>query len=144
MSPKTILTRDFARHYLEMVAVMFLGMIALGLSAGWALEAVGSSWAQLRDEAPAAALGLMAITMTAPMSAWMYRMGHGWRLNLEMAASMIVPTLGAMGALAVGAADDLGVLLAVEHAVMLASMFLVMAVRPEAYSKPHHHEAVPA
>ena len=84
--------RHFLRHYAEMVVVMFLGMAVLGLPVGFALGAVDSSWADLRDDAPAAMLGLMAFTMTAPMAGWMHRMGHGARANAEMAASMIVPT----------------------------------------------------
>jgi hypothetical protein len=139
MFPKTVLTRAFARHYLEMVIAMFAGMVVLGLPAGLALKAVDSGWAELRDDAPAAMLGLMAITMTLPMSAWMYRRGHGWRPNLEMAASMIVPTLGVIGLLGAGALTDTDTLLVVEHVVMLAGMFVVMALRPEEYSGHHHH-----
>ena len=62
-------TRHFIRHYVEMVAVMFAGMAALGLPAGAALGAFGSSWSELTDTAPAAMLLLMATTMTIPMVA---------------------------------------------------------------------------
>jgi hypothetical protein len=133
-----VLNRHFARHYAEMVIAMFLGMIVLGILAGWALGALDSGWAELRDDAPAAMLGLMAFTMTAPMSAWMYRMGHGLRPNLEMAASMIVPTIGVIGLLAAGLVEDIGALLVIEHVVMLAGMFVVMALRPEEYSGHGH------
>ena len=70
----TVLNRHFARHYLEMVVVMFLGMAVLWLPAGWGSNP-GSSWADLQDEAPAAMLLLMAATMTVPMAAWMRRRG---------------------------------------------------------------------
>jgi hypothetical protein len=75
-----VVNRHFLRHYGEMVVVMFLGMAVLGIPAGFALSALDSSWADLRVDAPAAMLGLMAFTMTAPMAAWMARMGHrrGW------------------------------------------------------------------
>lgn len=141
MFSKNVLNRHFARHYAEMVVAMFLGMIVLGLPAGWALGALDSGWAELRDDAPAAMLGLMAFTMTAPMSAWMYRMGHGLRPNLEMAASMIVPTIGVIGLLAAGLVEDIGALLVIEHVVMLAGMFVVMALRPEEYSGHGHAPA---
>jgi len=36
----TVLNRHFARHYLEMVVVMFLAMAVLWLPAGWGLESV--------------------------------------------------------------------------------------------------------
>jgi hypothetical protein len=139
MFSKPVLNRHFARHYAEMVAAMVVGMVALGIPAGWLLGAFGSGWTELRDDAPAAMLGLMAVTMTVPMSAWMYRMGHGWRANLEMAASMIVPTLGVIGLQAAGIVTDIGTLLVIEHVVMLAGMFVVMAARPEEYSGHHHH-----
>jgi hypothetical protein len=141
MFSKPVLNRHFARHYTQMVIAMFVGMVALGIPAGWALGALGSSWAELREDAPAAMLGLMAITMTVPMSAWMSRMGHGWRPNVEMAGSMIVPTLGVIALLAAGIVTDLGGLLIIEHVAMFAGMFAVMALRPEDYSRPHHHHA---
>jgi len=40
-------TRHFVRHYVEMVVAMFLGMLVLGVPAGWALGAVDSSWSEL-------------------------------------------------------------------------------------------------
>ena len=137
----TVLNRHFARHYVEMVVVMFLGMAVLGVPAGWALGVAGSSWAELREDAPAAMLLLMAATMTVPMAAWMRRRGHGWRPTNEMSASMIVPTIAAIGLGAAGLADDIGRLLVIEHIAMLAGMFMVMALRPEEYSGHSRHQA---
>jgi hypothetical protein len=143
MFSKKVLNRHFARHYAEMVIAMVVGMIVLGLPAGWALGALDSGWAELRADAPAAMLALMAVTMTAPMSAWMYRMGHGLRANVEMAASMVVPTIGVIGLLGIGLVQDIGALLILEHVVMLAGMFVVMALRPEEYSGHGHAPARP-
>ena len=89
-------TRHFIRHYVEMVVAMFAGMAVLGVPAGWALGAVGSSWSELTDSAPSLMLLGMAITMTMPMVAWMRYRGHGRRANLEMSASMLVPTFAVM------------------------------------------------
>jgi hypothetical protein len=89
-------TRHFIRHYVEMVVAMFAGMVVLGVPAGWALGAVGSSWSELTDNAPSLMLLAMAITMTVPMVGWMRYRGHGWRANAEMSASMLVPTFAAM------------------------------------------------
>ncbi|MDP8968311.1 MAG: hypothetical protein M3N04_06915 [Actinomycetota bacterium] len=127
--------RQFLRHYAEMVVVMFVGMAVLGLPAGWALKAAGSSWAQL---SPAPMLLLMAFTMTVPMVAWMQRMGHDWRPTTEMAASMIVPTLGVVALFETAVVEDVTALLIIEHVAMLAGMFGVMLLRPEEYS---HHKA---
>jgi hypothetical protein len=134
-----ILNRHFARHYAEMVVVMFLGMAVLGMPAGWALEAAGSSWSDLQHEAPAAMLLLMAATMTLPMAAWMRRRGHGWGPTNEMSASMIVPTLAVIALDGVGLMSDVGSMLVVEHVLMLAGMFAVMLLRPAEYSHHHHH-----
>ena len=131
--------RHFIRHYAQMVFVMFLGMAALGLAAGWALGAIDSSWAELRDDAPAAMLLLMAATMTVPMAVGMRRMGHSWRVTNEMNASMILPTLAAIALGAAGLVDDIDTLLLGEHVAMLLAMFGVMVARPEEYSGHAHH-----
>lgn len=130
----TVLIRQFARHYAEMVLVMFLGMAVLGIAAELLLGAFDSGWGQLQQDAPAAMLMLMAGTMTVPMVVWMRRMGHRWQPTLEMSGSMIVPTLGVIGLLASGLTEDIGTLLVIEHVAMLAGMFGVMALRPEEYS----------
>lgn len=137
--------RHLLRHYAEMVAVMFLGMAVLGAPAGWALHALDSSWAELRADAPASMLLLMAFTMTAPMVGWMRWRGHSRRAVAEMAISMIVPTQAVIALYAAGAVDGTGTLLILEHALMLAAMLAVMLLRPEEYSGARHrNEPVPA
>jgi hypothetical protein len=138
------INRHFLRHYAEMVAVMFLGMAVLFIPAGAALEAV-SGWRSLSDDAPAAMLALMGLSMTAPMVWWMRRRGHGPQPTLEMALSMIVPTVGVIALLATRVLDDVGTLLLIEHVVMLPAMFAVMLLRPDEYSHSHSaHAAGPA
>jgi hypothetical protein len=130
--------RHFVRHYVEMVIAMFLGMAILGLPAGWALSAAGSSWSALNDDAPALMFLAMATTMTVPMVAWMRYRGHGWRANAEMSASMFVPTFAVIAMLGAGLVSDIGVLLIVEHVAMLLSMLAVMLLRPAEYSCGAH------
>jgi hypothetical protein len=133
-------TRHFVRHYLEMVIAMFAGMAVLGVPAGWAMSAVDTSWSELHTEAPALMLFGMAVTMTVPMVGWMRYRGHGWRANAEMSASMLVPTAAAIGVLQAGLLD-IGVLLHVEHVVMLLAMLGAMLVRPAEYTHhPDHAE----
>jgi hypothetical protein len=129
-------TWRFIRHYAEMVAAMFLGMVVLGAPVGWALGAAGSSWSELNSDAPALMLLGMAMTMTVPMVAWMRYRGHGWRANAEMAASMVLPTFAAIGLLAAGAME-IGTALVVEHVAMLLLMLAAMLLRLEEYT--HHH-----
>ena len=127
-------TRHFVRHYAEMVVAMFLGMAVLGIPAGWALGAVGSSWAELDTDAPALMLLGMAVTMTVPMVGWMRYRGHGWRANTEMSASMLIPTFGAIALLQASVVDDIGVLLVAEHLAMLLGMLGAMLLRPAEYT----------
>jgi len=127
-------TRHFIRHYVEMIAAMFLGMVILGVPGELALQALGSGTSELRADAPALVFLGMAVTMTVPMVAWMRYRGHGRRANTEMAASMVLPTFAVIGLLWAGAVEDIGALMVLEHVAMLASMLGVMLLRPAEYS----------
>src|SRR4051812_17796326 len=131
-------TYRFAAHYAEMVAAMIIGMIVLGLPVEGALRAIGSSWSQLGDDAPALMLAAMCFTMTVPMVAWMRYRGHSWRPCAEMAASMIVPTIAVVALLATGAVEGIGALLTLEHGAMLPAMLMVMLLRVDEYAGCHH------
>lgn len=137
--------RHFIRHYIEMVVVMFAGMIVLGIPGEGLLRAVGYSSDQLQENAPAVALLAMATLMTGPMVAWMRRMGHGWRPCVEMAAGMYVPTFAVIALMAAGTLEFMDAMMW-EHVAMLPSMLLVMLLRREEYScdPRHHHHAATA
>jgi hypothetical protein len=124
----------FARHYAEMLVAMLVGMMVLGMPADMALSGLG---VELADEAPSALLLGMGITMTVPMVAWMRYRGHGWPASNEMAASMMIPTLGVIALLAAGLVEDTGTLLVIEHLVMLPAMFAVMLLRWDEYTHAH-------
>ena len=126
------------RHYIEMVVVMFAGMLVLGLPGEAALKALGSGTSELRDDAPAVVFLGMAATMTIPMVAWMRYRGHRWQPTLEMAASMIVPTLGAIALLAAGVLG-FGALIGLEHVAMLLGMLVAMLLRIDEYTGHAHH-----
>jgi hypothetical protein len=80
----------------------------------------------------------MALSMTVPMVAWMGFRGHGWRLSMEMAASMLVPTVAVMGLLEGGMVEDYDMLLLLEHVAMLPSMLVAMLLRRQEYSGHAH------
>jgi hypothetical protein len=128
-------TRRFVLHYVEMVAVMFIGMFALSKPADWLFGALGASTS---SEHPVMMLLSMGITMTVPMVAWMRYRGHAWRPTNEMAASMIIPTLAAMALVGAGAMTG-GAAMVVEHIAMLAGMLIAMLVRRDEYSTAHSH-----
>ncbi|HEX2088046.1 MAG TPA: MMPL family transporter, partial [Solirubrobacteraceae bacterium] len=117
--------RVFARHYGEMVLAMVVGMAALGAPLG-AIAGDGETLMLLN----------MGLSMTVPMVAWMRFRGHGWRVTLEMAASMVLPTLGAVALFAGGIVEDLDAVLLGEHVVMLVAMAVAMLLRPSEYL--HH------
>ncbi len=129
--------RHFTRHYLEMVVAMFLGMFVLGAPALLALGALGMSRSELYDDAPTLLLLGMAVTMTAPMVAWMHHRGHGWQPCAEMAAAMFLPTFAALALLWTGADDDVHALMMIEHVAMGPSMLVAMLLRRDEYTGSH-------
>jgi hypothetical protein len=130
-------TRHFIRHYIEMVIVMFAGMIVLGIPGEAGLRAIATSTSELRADAPALVFLCMAFTMTVPMVAWMRYRGHTWRPCLEMAASMIIPTLVAIGLLWAGVMG-FDTLMGLEHIAMLLGMLVAMLLRPDEYTSHAH------
>ena len=134
----TTSARHFIRHYMEMLVAMFAGMVVLGGPAMLALGAAGVTSAELRSDAPAAMLLGMGITMTVPMVAWMRHRGHGWQPSNEMAASMMIPTLGVIALLGGDLVTDVGTLLMIEHVVMLPAMLAAMLLRREEYTHGAH------
>jgi hypothetical protein len=127
-------TRHFTRHYVEMVAAMFLGMGVLLPPLGAALRAFGTS---LHDT-DTLMISAMAVTMIVPMVAWMRYRGHGWQPCADMTAAMVVPTLAVLALLWTGLIGDLGVLLAIEHVAMLPSMLVAMLLRRDEYTGSVH------
>src|SRR5215212_3190463 len=128
---KPALTRSFARHYLEMVVVMLVGMALLALPAQWATDVL---WPGVDGDDTTMMLARMGATMTLPMIPWMRWRGHGWQPCLEMAAAMIVPAIGVIALLEAGAIEAVWLLMTIEHVAMLTAMFVVMIARPHEYS----------
>ena len=124
--PTTTHTRsavlNFARHYVEMVVAMLLGMLVLGLPLATLLHA------------PELQLLNMAVTMTVPMVAWMRYRGHGWQPAWEMSAAMFVPTFVAIGLLWGALVEDEHTLLMVQHTAMFPLMFVAMLLRRGEYA----------
>jgi hypothetical protein len=138
---RAALTRDFARHYVEMVVVMLAGMGLLALPARWATDAL---LPEVPGDDSTLMLARMAATMTLPMIPWMRWRGHGWPPCLEMAGAMIVPAMGVIALLEVGVVEAVWLSMTIEHVAMLGAMFGVMIARPEEYSHAGHHDAAAA
>ena len=125
--------RAFARHFGEMVLAMLLGMVVLGGLTELLFAAAGSS---LSDQPGGTQVTLMGLNMTVPMVLWMRHRGHAAARNVEMALSMIVPSIAA-AALAWAGAIGTGAALGIQHAVMIPAMLGVMLWRYDHYAHGH-------
>jgi hypothetical protein len=123
--------RPFARHYAEMVAAMFLGMVLIP-PLRLALAPVG---VDIQDD-PTLRLVAMAVTMTLGMLAWMRYRGHGWGPSADMTAAMVIPTLVVLALLWADLAS-VDPLIMLEHVLMLPSMLVAMLLRREEYTRRH-------
>ena len=115
----------FARHYLEMVAAMLVGMAALG-----PLEHL--VWPALTARHDVGVL-VMATNMAIGMGAWMRFRGHSWRGITEMSASMYLPFAILIVPFWTGAVSG-NAMMTWGHVLMLPAMALVMLLRPDEYS----------
>ncbi len=129
---------NFARHYVEMLLVMALGMFVLGGGLILLASVAGSGWRELEADAPSLILIGMGFSMTAPMIWWMHRRGHTWGANGAMAAAMILPTLVTLALLIAGTVEDLDVLLMIEHLAMFPTMLVAMLLHRAEYTHPRH------
>ena len=130
----------FTRHYVEMVVAMFLGMAVMG----GAIALLGT------PPGYDTTLGLyayMGLAMSAPMVAWMRRMGHPWSDCWEMTASMVAPMYAlvlpfALGLLPLSAMG----LMMWAHVAMLGGMLALMLYRWDVYANGAHchHGHAPA
>ena len=119
----------FLRHYLEMVAAMFVGMAVFGGAVRGVLALAGS---EFPDQYPELTSLEMALTMSLGMVVWMRYRGHGWASILEMAGVMFVPAIVLFPLLWLDVISG-GSLLMIEHIAMLPLMYLVMLRRRAEY-----------
>ena len=124
--------RMFARHYFEMVAAMFLGMVLLGAPVNLFLGRAGVGTLS----APMMTLS-MALEMSVPMAAWMRYRGHAWRMNLEMVAAMLLPVAVIIPLQYAGSLSGMSGMVP-EHVGMLVAMLVAMLARIDDYSGAHH------
>ena len=123
-------TYRFARHYLEMIAAMFVGMMVLGMATRGVLELAGVEFSATRH--PELSSLEMAFDMSVGVVVWMRYRGHGRASGLEMSAAMFAPlvVLFPLLWLDVITAGSMQIL---EHAAMFALMLLVMLRRSREY-----------
>ncbi len=122
--------KKFVLHFLEMVVVMAVGMVAL--HPVWTFLLGLAGWSSVLDIPEVMAM-VMATNMTIGMTAWMRYRGHGWRPCAEMGAAMYLPFLALFPPMWAGWIDSGGMLLW-GHVLMLFAMAGAMALRPSEYA----------
>jgi hypothetical protein len=115
----------FARHYVEMVVAMLVGMAVLGFLHELA-------WPSLTARADVGVL-VMATDMAIGMGAWMRVRGHSWRGIAEMSVSMYAPFLALLVPYWTGSIGEHD-LMTWGHLLMFPAMALVMYLRPAEYA----------
>lgn len=117
----------FARHYLEMVVAMMVGMAMIPVTRALVDLPDGTGFELVE----------MAVWMTVPMVAWMRVRGHGRRATAEMAAAMLVPAAVLLALHLTGAVADGDALVMAEHTVMFPAMLVAMLLRRDEYTADH-------
>lgn len=131
----------FARHFVEMIAAMVVGMAVLGGLVSLVLWLLGQG--DLLDPVPARAIA-MATNMSVGMGLWMRHRGHGWSRIAEMSAAMYAPFLVLLAPYEAGLIAQ-GPVMGGGHLLMLLFMLAVMLPRYAEYSQDHRaHSAAAA
>ena len=125
--------RRFLRHYLEMVAAMYVGMLGLGAVFALVLATAGTTVESARYDIPVLFALVMCFNMTLPMAGWMRHRGHAWNRVTEMAGAMVAPAIVAIGLFAAGVIAA-GPVCPIECMGSLVTMLAVMLFRAEEYA----------
>jgi hypothetical protein len=124
----------FARHLVEMLLAMIVGMSILGLVDSAILRALGLG--TLR-QLPLVDLAIMSVEMTVPMAGWMAFRGHAARDTVEMGLAMILPAGALVVSGGIGAVGPMDAEMAY-HPLMLIAMVGLMVARRDVYAVGHH------
>jgi hypothetical protein len=122
----------FWRHFLQMLAVMMVGM---AVSAAIFVSVVGAvTWDEVTTHYATRSLLVMAAGMTIPMVAWMLYRGMGRRNSYEMAAVMIVPVVPFLCLVWFGVTESAQC--GAYCALTVVAMLALMRYRRDEYSSP--------
>jgi len=114
----------FARHALEMVIAMLVGMMVLGPV--WSF-----AWPELDQNITSSVL-VMATNMSIGMAVWMRIRGHGAVSIAEMCAAMYLPFLVLLPFNWAGVLSDMALMTA-GHVLMVPAMLVAMLRRRTEY-----------
>ncbi|MEA5361514.1 hypothetical protein VA596_18365 [Amycolatopsis sp., V23-08] len=111
----------FAGHYVEMVAAMIIGMVALD-----------PLWPDAWTARPAVGALVMATDMSVAMAAAMLLRRHSWARIAEMCAAMYLPFVALLAPYSLGVLSGEGLMIA-GHVIMFPLMLAVMVWRRAEY-----------
>ena len=126
--------RRFARHYVEMVVAMLVGMMAL--YSLWMLATAGAGEGSVLGSVEVESL-VMATTMAVPMAAWMRFRRHGYAPTLLMSTAMYAGFVVVFPPYWAGAVGAHGVMM-VGHVAMFVLMLVAMLLRRPEYTGHTH------
>jgi hypothetical protein len=126
--------RSLRRHFIEMIAVMFVGMAVLGavVSGVFALLGCSSLLHHVSVRGP-----IMATNMAIAMVAWMRWRGHSWAACSDMAIAMYVPLVILLVPFWLELLPD-GAVLGPMHLLMLPAMWIAIRHRRDEYTGHRH------
>jgi len=130
-------TWRFARHYLEMIVAMVLGMAVLGPLESALLDPLG--WSAVRAIPELDAL-VMATNMTVAMVTWMRVRGHCWAGCAGMAAAMYLSFVVLFPPMWLGILSPAGMMLG-GHLLMLPAMAAAMLLHRDEYTRGRQAQA---
>jgi hypothetical protein len=119
----------FARHLLEMIAAMMVGMVIFGATVGALGDPPGYS-------NPLVEYGFMGASMSGAMVAWMRFREHAWSGCLEMTAAMLVPMFAVVMPFGLGVVGETSghALMMLAHVAMIGGMVVLMIYRRDRYT----------
>ena len=122
----------FWRHFLQMLAVMMVGMV---VSAAIFVSFTGAtSWTEVTTQYATRSLLVMAAGMSVPMLAWMLHRGMGSKNSWEMAAAMVIPAVPFLCLVWFGVTESAQC--GGYCALSVVSMLALMLYRRDVYSSP--------
>lgn len=126
---------NFVRHFLEMCVSMCIGGAALNYLVFSGIPAL-TGGPNPREQLPELSLIIIALLLTAPMTAWMLLRGMPWRPTLEMAAVAFGLAFGFIGLVWTGfvAESALQITFGRFCGLTCIGMFLVMLFRLDLYT----------
>ena len=117
-----------ARHLLEMVTAMMVGMV---VSVAMFLGAAGVTVDEALRQHAILFVAVQAVGMAVTMIGWMRYRGHAWRACSEMAAAMVAPVVPLIGLRLTGVIS--GPICGSYCALSLLAMLLLMLYRRHDY-----------